>query len=49
MSIQSSPQKPGKASPTGAEAKLRAFHEEDAIDKSYDWLNLRRLWPFIRP
>lgn len=49
MSMQTSPQKSSKANPTGAEAKLRAFHEEDAIDKSYDWLNLRRLWPFIRP
>lgn len=34
---------------SGAEAKLRAFHEEDAIQKSYDLLLLRRLWPFTLP
>lgn len=32
-----------------AEDKLRAFHEEEAIQKSYDFLLLRRLYPFIRP
>ena len=32
-----------------AEAKLRAFHDEDAIQKSYDWALLRKLFPFIRP
>jgi ATP-binding cassette subfamily B protein len=37
------------ATPTKAEAKLRAFHEEEAIEKSYDLLLLRRLLPFVRP
>lgn len=37
------------APPTVAEAKLRAFHEEEAIQKSYDFLLLRRLWPYVRP
>jgi ATP-binding cassette subfamily B protein len=37
------------APPTKAEAKLRAFHEEEAIEKSYDLLLLRRLLPFVRP
>ncbi len=36
--------------PTGrAEEKLRAFHEEEEIGKSYDLALLRRLWPFVRP
>lgn len=35
--------------PTAAEAKLRAFHEEEAIQKSYDFMLLRRLWPYVRP
>ena len=35
--------------PSNAEAKLRAFHEEDTVKNSYDLANLRRLWPFIRP
>jgi ATP-binding cassette subfamily B multidrug efflux pump len=34
---------------SGAEDKLRAFHEEDAIIKSYDLLLLKRLLPFVRP
>jgi len=29
--------------------KLRAFHEEEAIQKSYDFWLLRRLLPFVRP
>lgn len=32
-----------------AEDKLRAFHEEAAIQKSYDWSLLKRLWPFVKP
>lgn len=32
-----------------AEEKLRAFHEEGAIEKSYDLLLLRNLWPFVKP
>ncbi len=41
---------PGKASaPTTAEAKLRAFHEEDAVKSGADFRNFLRLWPFVRP
>jgi ATP-binding cassette subfamily B multidrug efflux pump len=32
-----------------AETKLRAFHEEDAVTKTYDGSLLLRLWPFLRP
>ncbi len=32
-----------------AEQKLAAFHDEDNIDKSYDFQLLTRLWPFIKP
>ncbi len=32
-----------------AEQRLAAFHDEDNIDKSYDFQLLTRLWPFIRP
>ena len=32
-----------------AENKLRAFHEEDAVTKTYDGSLLLRLWPFLRP
>ncbi|HND12875.1 MAG TPA: ABC transporter transmembrane domain-containing protein, partial [Pseudomonadota bacterium] len=32
-----------------AEQKLAAFHDEDNIDKSYDFQLLSRLWPFIKP
>ncbi len=32
-----------------AEQKLAAFHDEDNIDKSYDFQLLTRLWPFISP
>ncbi|MCB9608124.1 MAG: ABC transporter ATP-binding protein [Polyangiaceae bacterium] len=28
---------------------LRAFHEEDALGKSYDWGLMKRLWPFVHP
>ena len=28
-----------------AEQKLAAFHDEDSIDKSYDFQLLSRLWP----
>ncbi len=37
------------AAPSRAEQKLRAFHEEDSLKKSYDFQLLVRLWPFIRP
>lgn len=40
----------GKAgAPTTAEAKLRAFHEEDAVKSGADFRNFVRLWPFVRP
>ncbi|MFO0579448.1 MAG: ABC transporter ATP-binding protein [Polyangia bacterium] len=39
----------GQAAPTQAEQRLRAFHDEDAIQKSQDAALLRRLWPFVRP
>jgi ATP-binding cassette, subfamily B, multidrug efflux pump len=29
--------------------RLRAFHEESAIGKAYDFRLLRRLWPFVKP
>ena len=32
-----------------AEQKLAAFHDEDNIDKNYDFQLLSRLWPFIKP
>jgi ATP-binding cassette subfamily B multidrug efflux pump len=32
-----------------AEMKLRAFHEEGAIGKAYDWRLVKRLWPYVRP
>ncbi len=32
-----------------AEKKLRAFHEEDAVTRTYDGSLLLRLWPFLRP
>lgn len=40
---------PTAAAPSRAEQKLRAFHDEDALKKSYDFQLLQRLWPFIRP
>jgi len=43
MSAKPTPQK------SAAEAKLAAFHDEDTIDKSYDFKLLSRLWPFIAP
>lgn len=42
-------QKTPAAAPSRAEQKLRAFHEEDSLKKSYDFQLLQRLWPFIRP
>jgi ATP-binding cassette subfamily B protein len=42
-------QKTAAAAPSRAEQKLRAFHEEDSLKKSYDFQLLVRLWPFIRP
>lgn len=44
-----SQKKSAEAAPSRAEQKLRAFHEEDALKKSYDFALLVRLWPFIRP
>ena len=40
-----------KASPKASRAaeKLRAFHEEEVIARTYDGSLLRRLWPFVRP
>lgn len=35
--------------PSGAEAKLRAFHEEESVKSGADFSNLARLWPFVRP
>jgi ATP-binding cassette subfamily B protein len=32
-----------------AEKKLRAFHEEDVVTRTYDGRLLLRLWPFLRP
>ena len=32
-----------------AETKLRAFHEEDAVTRTYDGSLLLRLWPYLRP
>ncbi len=32
-----------------SEAKLRAFHEEDAVGNVYDVRLAKRLWPFVRP
>jgi len=34
---------------TRAEEKLRAFHEEGAIGKAYDWRLVQRLWPYVKP
>lgn len=42
------PAKPGSA-PSGAEAKLRAFHEEESVKSGADFSNMARLWPFVRP
>lgn len=44
-----SQKKRADAAPSRAEEKLRAFHEEDSLKKSYDFQLLGRLWPFIRP
>ena len=32
-----------------AEMKLRAFHEEGAIGKAYDYRLMKKLWPYVRP
>lgn len=41
------------ASPPAALSKteriLQAFHEEDRFSQTYDWLLLKRLWPFLAP
>ncbi len=34
---------------TRAAERLRAFHEEDAISRTYDANLIGRLWPFVRP
>jgi ATP-binding cassette subfamily B protein len=50
MSEKTAKKPPAKAaSPSQGADKLRAFHEEEAIQKSYDLALLRRLWPFVRP
>jgi len=46
MSAKAQPVKQPKSR---AEQKLAAFHDEDSIDKSYDFQLLTRLWPFISP
>ncbi len=35
--------------PSRAEQKLRAFHEEDAVTKVYDSRLIARVWPFLKP
>jgi ATP-binding cassette subfamily B protein len=42
------PKTPG-AAPSGTEAKLRAFHEEESVKSGADFSNMLRLWPFVRP
>ena len=46
-------QKPPRAATGHSEArskeKLRAFHEEGAIGKAYDWRLVQRLWPYVKP
>lgn len=32
-----------------AEAKLKAFHEEESLGKTVDGALLKRLWPFVKP
>jgi ATP-binding cassette subfamily B multidrug efflux pump len=32
-----------------AEMKLRAFHEEGAIGKAYDFRLMTKLWPYVKP
>ena len=34
---------------TRGKERLRAFHEEVAIEKTYDWRLLGRIVPFVRP
>ena len=46
MSAKAQPVKQPKSR---AEQKLAAFHDEDSIDKSYDFQLLTRLWPFVSP
>ncbi|CAN5530161.1 ABC transporter ATP-binding protein [soil metagenome] len=43
------PDTPGSRARAASEAKLRAFHEEDAVGKVYDFRLARRLWPFVKP
>lgn len=45
----SSPQLKKQKAITRAEEKLRAFHEEGAIGKAYDFRLVKRLWPFVSP
>ncbi len=40
---------PNDAGRKQTEAILRAFHEEDALGKSYDWGLMKRIWPFVHP
>ena len=41
--------KGGKGPKTRGEAALRRFHEEGALEVSYDARNLLKLWPYVRP
>lgn len=40
---------PPKSARAASEAKLRAFHEEDAVGNVYDSRLVARLWPFVKP
>jgi ATP-binding cassette subfamily B protein len=39
----------GKAARKRAAAALDRFHEEDKLQQTYDFRNLLRLWPFVKP
>jgi ATP-binding cassette, subfamily B, multidrug efflux pump len=43
------PAKRDKAPEGRGDKALKAFHEEDDVQKSYDVRLLRQLWPFVRP
>ncbi len=49
MSSAPAPKKSVKRMETRGEQKLRAFHEEDVLVRTYDASLARRLFPFIRP
>ncbi len=48
MSARSEPRN-GTPARAASEAKLRAFHEEDAVGNVYDSRLVARLWPFVKP